>query len=136
MRVIVYAYCKHCMRARVFDMESIMHFPETFHLAAPEIAISRRTTLKRSLSQLEVLYIHTLYEKGGTTDAVHLLDNNGINIGTGCVISLEGSMCHHRLVPRGYAKVKVDSMCGRDPFHTGRSKPAIGTINQLCQTPF
>ena len=51
-----------------------------------------------------------------STDAVHLLDDNAMNIGTGCVISLEGSMCHHRLVPRGYLKVRVVSMCGPDPI--------------------
>ena len=51
-----------------------------------------------------------------STDEVHLLDDNAMNIGTGCVVSLEGSMCHHRLVPRGYLKVRVVSMCGPDPI--------------------
>ena len=71
-----------------------------------------------------------------STDEVHLLDDNAMNIGTGCVISLEGSTCHHRLVPRGYLKVRVVSMCEPDPIHTRGQKPSIGTMNLLCQTRF
>ena len=43
------------------------------------------------------------------------MNDKGTNIGTGQVVSTEGSMCHHRLVPRGHVKVKVLSLCSADP---------------------
>ncbi|XP_062500082.1 uncharacterized protein LOC134177324 [Corticium candelabrum] len=45
-------------------------------------------------------------------DIVHLLDNKNINVGTGQICGLHGSLCHMRPVPQSHMKVKVQSLSG------------------------
>lgn len=45
---------------------------------------------------------------------VHIFYEKNKNVGTASAISNAGSICHHRLVPRGYAKVKINCVCDQD----------------------